>query len=76
MKEIFEGIAWLFEEILFIPFNALREFELSNWFLANFMNWLFIIVGFAAFIYWMMQLKKFNDNNEEDRDPTAHSFLG
>ena len=76
MKEIFEGIAWLFEEILFIPFNALRELELSSWFLANFMNWLFIIVGFAAFIFWMMQLKKFNDNNEEDRDPTAHSFLG
>ena len=76
MKEIFEGIAWLFEEVLFIPFNALKELELSSWFLANFMNWIFIIVGFAAFIFWMLQLKKFNDNNEEDRDPTAHSFLG
>lgn len=76
MKEIFEGIAWLFEEVLFIPFNALRELELSSWFLANIMNWIFLIVGFAAFLFWMMQLKKFNDNNEEDRDPTAHSFLG
>lgn len=76
MKEIFEGIAWLFEEVLFIPFNALRELELNSWFLANIMNWIFLIVGFTAFIYWMMQLKKFNDNNEEDRDPTAHSFLG
>ena len=76
MKEIFEGIAWLFEEILFIPFNALRELELSSWFAANILNWIFIVVGFSAFIFWMMQLKKFNDNNEEDRDPTAHSFLG
>ncbi len=76
MKEIFEGIAWLFEEVLFIPFNALRELELSSWFLANFMNWIFIVIGFAAFLFWMLQLKKFNDNNEEDRDPTAHSFLG
>ena len=76
MKEIFEGIAWLFEEVLFIPFNALRELELNSWFLANIMNWIFLIVGFTAFIYWMLQLKKFNDNNEEDRDPTAHSFLG
>ncbi len=76
MKEIFEGIAWLFEEVLFIPFNALRELQLTSWFAANIMNWIFLVVGFSAFIYWMMQLKKYNDNNEEDRDPTAHSFLG
>lgn len=75
MKEIFEGIAWLFEEILFIPFNALKDLELSSWFLANFMNWIFILIGFIALIYWMMQLKKFDDNNEEDHDPSAHSFL-
>ncbi len=76
MKDFFEGIAWLFTEILFIPFDALRELQYEYWFLANFMNWIFMIVGFAAFIYWMLQLKKFNDNNEEDRDPKAHSFLG
>jgi len=76
MKEIFEGIAWLFEEILFIPYNALRELQLTSWFAANIMNWIFLVVGFAAFLYWMMQLKKYNDNDEEDRDPTAHSFLG
>ena len=76
MKEIFEDIAWLFEEVLFIPFNALRDLELSSWFASNILNWIFLVVGFAAFLFWMMQLKKFNDNNEEDRDPTAHSFLG
>lgn len=76
MKEIFEGIAWLFEKVLFIPYNMLRELELTSWFAANIMNWIFLVVGFSAFIYWMMQLKKYNDNNEEDRDPTAHSFLG
>lgn len=76
MKEIFEGIAWLFEKVLFVPYNALRELQLTSWFAANIMNWIFLVVGFAAFIYWMMQLKKYNDNNEEDRDPTAHSFLG
>jgi hypothetical protein len=76
MKEIFEGIAWLFEEILFIPFNVFRELELTSWFAANIMNWIFLVIGFLAFIFWMMQLKKYNDKNEEDRDPTAHSFLG
>ncbi len=76
MKDFFEGIAWLFEEILFLPFNMLRELELSSWFLANILNWIFIIIAFAAFIFWMLQLKKFNENDEENRDPTAHSFLG
>lgn len=76
MKDFFEGIAWLFTEILFIPFDALRELQSDYWFLANFLNWIFIIICFAAFVYWMLQLKKFNDNDEEDRDPKAHSFLG
>ena len=76
MKDFFEGIAWLFKEILFIPFDALRQLQDNSWFMANIMNWLFMIVCFAAFFYWMLQLKKFNDNDEENRDPKAHSFLG
>ncbi len=76
MKDLFEGIAYLFTEILFIPFDALRELQDEYWFLANFMNWVFMIICTAAFVYWMIQLKKYNDNDEEDRDPTAHSFLG
>ncbi len=76
MKDFFEGIAYLFTEILFIPFNALRELQDEYWFLANIMNWIFVIICFAALVYWMLQLKKFNDSGEEDRDPKAHSFLG
>lgn len=75
MKELFEAIQYIFEVILFAPYNALRALELESWFGANIVNWLFMIVGFAAFFYWMKQLKIFNDNNEEDRDPSAHSFL-
>ena len=76
MKDFFEGIASLFKDVLFVPYDMLRELELESWFLANIMNWVFVIIAFAAFLFWMIQLKKFNDNNEEDRDPTAHSFLG
>ncbi len=75
MKDLFEGIAWLFEEILFLPFNLLRELEGDSWFLANIMNWLFIIIAFAALVFWMKQLKRFNDNEEEKTDISAHSFL-
>lgn len=76
MKDLFEGIAYLVTEILLYPLKALNELQLESWFLANIMNWIFIIVGFLAFGYWMMQLKGFNDRNEEKRESTSHSFLG
>ena len=75
MKNFFEGIAWLFEEILFLPYNILRELEQTSWLLANSVNWIFLIIGFSALIYWVLQLNLFDKNGEEDKDPSAHSFL-
>ena len=75
MKAFFEAIAWLFEEILFLPYDLLRQLENSSWTLANSVNWLFMLVGFSALIYWMLQLNLFDKNGEEDKDPSAHSFL-
>jgi hypothetical protein len=75
MKAFFEGIAWLFEEILFLPYAFLRQIEESNWTLANSVNWLFLIVGFSALIYWIVQLNLFDKSGEEDKGPSAHSFL-
>ncbi|THD69341.1 uracil phosphoribosyltransferase [Robertkochia marina] len=73
MSDFFYGIQYLFEEILFAPLHALRGME--NWWTANTLNWIFMIIGAVAFVYWMGQLKKFNDNNEENKDITAHSYL-
>ncbi|MAC92424.1 MAG: uracil phosphoribosyltransferase [Flavobacteriaceae bacterium] len=75
MKAFFESIAWLFEEILFLPYSFFRELELSSWTLANSVNWVFLVVGFSAMIYWVLQLNLFDKNGEEDKDPSAHSFL-
>jgi glycopeptide antibiotics resistance protein len=75
MKAFFEFIAYLFEEILFIPFNFLREFQLENWWIANIVSWMFLFLGFFALIYWILQLKLFDDRGEENKDVTAHSFL-
>ncbi|WP_029036355.1 DUF6341 family protein [Salinimicrobium xinjiangense] len=75
MRDFFEGIQTIFEDYLFAPFNELANMELNNWWLANLVNWIFIIIAFAAFIYWMKQLKKVNDRNEEKRETSAHSFL-
>jgi hypothetical protein len=75
MKAFFEGIAWLFEEILFLPYEVLRELELTSWTLANSVNWIFLIVGFSAMVYWVVQLNIFEKSGEEDKNPSAHSFL-
>ncbi len=75
MKEFWESIENLTYHILLYPMDLLRSFELENWTAANFINWLFMLIGFVAFLYWMKELKKYNDNDEENRDPKAHSFL-
>lgn len=63
-KGFWEGIASLFENVLFIPYNALRSLELDSWLFANIISWLLLLTGAAAFIYWMVTLKNFNENTE------------
>lgn len=75
MKDFFYAIQDLFVNVIFAPFDALRALELENWFGANTISWIFIIVGFVAMVYWMLQLKGFNDNNEDDKSISAHSYL-
>ncbi len=75
MKDFFYGIQDLFVDMLFAPYDGLRALELESWFSANFMSWIFIAIGFVAFTYWMLQLKKHSANNEEDKSVSAHSYL-
>ncbi len=73
MTSFFRGIETLFVDYLFAPYDVLRE--LDNWWVANVFNWLLFAIGAVAFVYWMLQLKNFNDNNEEDKSITSHSYL-
>ncbi|QLG45233.1 DUF6341 family protein [Costertonia aggregata] len=73
MKAFFEAIEDLFVNGLFLPLDFLRSME--SWWAANGFNWLFVVIGFIAFGYWMLQLKKYNDNDEEDKSITAHQYL-
>ena len=75
MKDIFYAIQDLFVNFLFKPFDWLRTLQLENWWAANIFSWLFLIIGLVAFVYWMGQLKKFNDKGEEDKSITSHSYL-
>ncbi|MGB1211513.1 hypothetical protein CLV86_1808 [Lacinutrix venerupis] len=75
MKDLFYAIQDFFVDVAFAPLDMLRFLELENWFLANGVNWLFMIIGAVAMVYWMIQLKGFNDNNEEDKSISSHSYL-
>jgi len=65
IRDIIYGIEDLFVNYLFFPFDFLRITELDNWWIANFMTWVSIVVFICAFTYWMLQLKKFDDNKKK-----------
>ncbi len=75
MKDFFYAIQDLFVDVLFLPLDGLRTLELDNWWAANAVSWIFTLIGIVAFGYWMKQLKTSNDNNEEDKSITSHSYL-
>ncbi len=75
MIDLFGAIAWLFEELLLVPHQFLTKLELSSWWLANGVNFFFLLIGSVAMVYWINQLKIFNDKGEENKDTSAHSFL-
>lgn len=75
MKAFFEGIQSLFVDFLFLPLDFLRKLELTSWFTANILNWIFMIICAYFIVYWIKQLKLHKENNDEFQDTTAHSFL-
>jgi H+/Cl- antiporter ClcA len=73
MTGFWNAIQSLFVDFLFGPYDALRFTD--NWWLSNIVSWIFIAIGFAAFAYWMKQLKTFEDNGEEDKSISSHSYI-
>jgi hypothetical protein len=73
MTTLFKAIEILFVNYLFLPFDSLRAME--NWWLSNAVNGFFMLLGASAMVYWMLQLKSFNDSGEEKTDVSAHSYI-
>ncbi len=63
-KGFYEGIQSLADNVLFVPYNALRALQNESWLLANIFSWILLLIGASAFVYWCLQLKKFNENTE------------
>lgn len=73
MRAFFEGIEDLFVNGLFYPYDVLRGMD--NWWLANSVSWIFVIIGAIAMVYWLGQLRIFDANGEEDYSISSHSYL-
>ncbi|MCR9182160.1 MAG: uracil phosphoribosyltransferase [Flavobacteriaceae bacterium] len=76
MKALFEGIESITDAILLSPLDGIRELELTSWAMANGLNWIFVIIGFGALIYWLKELRKYDQEGSEDYTSTSHSYLG
>lgn len=70
--DFWQAIEYLFVEILFIPLDWLRNLQFESWWLANMVSWVFILTGAAAFIYWMVQLNGFREEEKENASHSAH----
>ena len=75
MTKFFKAIQYFFENIIFAPFDTIRQLELSNWWVANTFTWIMIFVLFGFFFYWIGQLRKFGKEKTERIDATSHSFF-
>ena len=75
VKDFFYSLGWIFQEVLFLPFDVLRSIQLDNWYIANIVTWTFILIGMVGAAYCLKKLKEFDDNDEENKDITSHSFL-
>lgn len=74
-KSIFEGIQTLFVDGLLLPLDFLRKLELTSWFGANLINWIFMFICIAYLVHVHKQILIYKKSGEDEQDTTAHSFL-
>ena len=74
MKDLIYAIQDLFL-FLFAPMDAFRAAELSNWWSANSINWMFVAILVVCMGYWLFKLNIFNKTFTERRDVVSHTFF-
>lgn len=62
-NNIFRAIGDFFTNVIFTPYNEIRAMD--NWWVQNSINWLFIIVTTVAFLYWMGELRKYQNTENQ-----------
>jgi len=66
LKDLFYGIQDFFVNVAFKPLDWLRQLQDESWLAANFINVVFILIVSAAFVYWCMQLNKFDSQEHHN----------
>lgn len=69
-NNIFRWIGSLFTDLLFVPFNVLRNNVATadfGWWVSNVINWGFLFILLLLFGYWMKESRKFQQEGTEDR---------
>ena len=64
-NNIWELLGKLFENVLFLPYDLLRN-GASNWWVSNVVSWMLILIGFVMLFYWMGQMLKYKREGKED----------
>ncbi|MGB3775053.1 MAG: uracil phosphoribosyltransferase [Leeuwenhoekiella sp.] len=75
LKDFFYGIEDFMVNVAFAPLDWLRQFQLESWFLANSINWIFVVIMAVAFCFWVFKLNIFEED-ERDYYAEAHRDSG
>lgn len=70
VKEFWHFIAHIFEHGFFVPLDGLRHWQLSTWWGANLINWVFLLTFFVLFGYWLFKLNIFHEHDKQNTHET------
>lgn len=62
-NNIFRAIGDFCTNFLFAPVDSVRFME--SWWMKNTISWIFVTIGFIGFIYWMNELKKYKNTENQ-----------
>ena len=62
-NNIFKATGDFFTNIAFKPLDSIRFMD--SWWLQNAFSWILVLITMYAFVYWMGQLKKFHQEDNE-----------
>jgi hypothetical protein len=48
------------------PFKALAKTEITNWWSANFVNWIFVLIAMFGFVFVLSQIHKYEKDGTID----------
>lgn len=62
-NNIFKAIGDFFRSVLFAPYEEIRFMD--SWWVQNMVSWVFILIALIAFLYWLRELKKYQNTENE-----------